>query len=262
MKFLKYDLGHRERGDIVTVNLSGDSVNVRLMTPSDFSAFKAGRSHQAIGGHVTKSPYRAVIPNSGRWMVVVDRGGYTVNTTVSVNVRRPSSGILPPAMSADPLADIGRNLASAHDDSIAADLVYDVFISHAGEDKDEVARPLHDLLADRELTVWLDEIEMKVGARLRRSIDRAVATSRYAVVVLSPTFFSKQWTQYELDGLVAREMTGEQIILPIWHRLTRDDLLAVSPSLADRIALNTATQTLDDIAAAIADAVREANSGA
>lgn len=96
---------------------------------------------------------------------------------------------------------------------------------------------------------------MKVGARLRRSIDRAVASSRYAVVVLSPTFFSKQWTHYELDGLVAREMTGEQIILPIWHNLTRDDLLGVSPSLADRIALNTATRTLAEMADEISAAV-------
>jgi hypothetical protein len=119
------------------------------------------------------------------------------------------------------------------------------------------ARPLHDRLLERGLTVWLDEIQMKVGARLRRSIDRAVATSRYGLVVLSPNFFAKEWTQYELDGLVAREMNGEQLILPIWHNLSKDQLLAVSPSLADRIALNTATETLDEIADQLHQAVRE-----
>lgn len=34
MKFAHYDLGHLDRGDIVVVKLSGDSVNVRLLDPS------------------------------------------------------------------------------------------------------------------------------------------------------------------------------------------------------------------------------------
>jgi predicted RNase H-like nuclease len=105
--------------------------------------------------------------------------------------------------------------------------------------------------------VWLDEIEMRVGDHLRRGIDRGVVGSRYAAVILSPAFFAKQWTQYELDGLVAREMSGEQIILPIWHNLTKDELLAASPSLADRIALSTANLTLEQIADELAAAVLE-----
>lgn len=254
MKFLQFDLGMRQRGDVVTVTISGDSVNVRLLTTSNFASYKANRRHEYVGGHVTKSPHRMVIPSAGHWVVAVDRGGYSVSSRVNVAVERPSARILPAARSAtESVADIGRNLADLHD---TADLAHDVFISHASEDKDTVARPLSDLLIERGNTVWLDEIEMRVGARLRRSIDRAVASSRYAVVVLSPTFFSKEWTQYELDGLVAREMSGEQIILPIWHNLARDELLRASPSLADRIALNTATQTLAEMADEISDAVR------
>jgi TIR domain len=103
----------------------------------------------------------------------------------------------------------------------------------------------------------LDEVQMKVGARLRRNLDQAIVTSRYATVVLSPAFFAKQWTQYELDGVVAREASGEQIILPIWHTMTRDQLLSLSPSLTDRVALSTAAYTLEQIADEIAAAVRE-----
>ena len=248
MKYLKFDLGHRQRGDVVTVKLSGDSVNVQLMQAQYLAAYKAGRSYRSIGGHVTKSPYRAVIPIDGRWIVTIDRGGHPVNSKASVSVDRPTRRTLQPAQSVpQSIADVGRNLAEAHA-AEQAQITHDVMISHASEDKDAVARPLHDLLVERGLTVWLDEIKMKVGTHLRRSIDHAVATSRYGVVVMSPAFFAKEWTQYELDGLVAREMNGEQLILPIWHHLTKDQLIAVSPSLADRIALNTATQTLDEIA--------------
>jgi hypothetical protein len=257
VKYLKYDLAGLNTGDVVIVKLSGDSVNVRLMDPSNFAAYNAGRRHSYFGGHVTQSPFRVTVPRAGSWVVVIDRGGYAVNTTAQVSVDRQHSRILPPATSApESLADVGRNLAHVRGEE-SAPISHDVFISHASEDKAEVARPLCDLLVGRGLTVWLDEIQMRVGDHLRRGIDRAVVNSRYAAVILSPSFFAKQWTQYELDGLVAREMNGEQIILPIWHHLTKDALLAVSPSLADRIALSTANLTLEQIADELAFAVGE-----
>lgn len=228
------------------------------MDRSNFASYKAGRQHRYIGGHVSRSPYRVAVPRDGHWILVIDRGGHAVNSKASVRVERAKSRILPPAESApaSSLAAVGRNLAAAHADA-DAEVVHDVMVSHASEDKIAIATPLHDLLVDRGLSVWLDEVQMKVGARLRRSIDRAVATSRFGVVVLSPTFLRKEWTNYELDGLVAREMNGEQIILPIWHNLTKDELIAVSPSLADRIALNTASLTLSEIADELTAAVRE-----
>jgi len=76
------------------------------------------------------------------------------------------------------------------------------------------------------------------------------------VVVLSRDFFAKNWPQYELDGLVTREQSGGgQLILPLWHNLTKDELLAQSPSLADKVALRTSDLTIAEIAAQIADVV-------
>lgn len=258
MKFLRYDMGQLKRDDVVVVTLSGDSVNVRLMDPLNFSAYKSGHDHRYFGGHVTRSPHRIVVPRDGQWIVAIDRGGYAVNVQASVRVERKAGRILPPTQSARPatVVDVGRNLAEAHADSQIV-VTHDVFLSHATEDTIDVARPIHDLLVERGLTVWLDEVQMKVGASLRRRIDQAVATSRYAVVVLSPAFFTKNWTQYELDGLVAREMNGEQIILPIWHNITKDELLKISPSLTDKFALSTTTMTLVEIADELAAAVRE-----
>jgi hypothetical protein len=43
--------------------------------------------------------------------------------------------------------------------------------------------------------------------------------------VLSPSFFAKGWTQYELDGLVAREVNGGKVILPLWHKVSKDQVL-------------------------------------
>jgi hypothetical protein len=122
-----------------------------------------------------------------------------------------------------------------------------------------VVRPLAQALQREELSVWFDEFELRIGSSLRRSIDAGLANSRFGVVVLSPSFFGKGWTNYELDGLVTREVAsgGRQIILPLWHRVTKDDVIQYSPSLADKVALRTADSTISEIASEIASVIRE-----
>lgn len=138
-------------------------------------------------------------------------------------------------------------------------LAHDVFISHASEDKQAVARPLADLLIDRGVEVWYDDFTLTVGDSLRRSIDRGLAGSRFGVIILSPDFFRKEWPQAELDGLVAKQRaSGSKVILPIWHRVTKDDVLAASPTLADLKALNTGVMTLAEIADEIAAVAKAA----
>ena len=98
------------------------------------------------------------------------------------------------------------------------EIFYDVFISHASEDKEDFVRPLAEKLTAAGFSVWYDEFQLKIGDKLRRSIDKGLATSRFGIVVFSPDFFQKNWTQYELDGLVQKEMTGKKAILPLWHK--------------------------------------------
>lgn len=117
---------------------------------------------------------------------------------------------------------------------------YDLFLSHASEDKADIARPLYEALTAKGVTVWYDEAVLEMGDSLRRKIDEGLAHCTYGVVILSPNFFAvgKEWTQRELDGLVTRETTGthDKAILPIWHNITKDEIAARSPTLADRIA--------------------------
>lgn len=116
---------------------------------------------------------------------------------------------------------------------------WDVFISHAWEDKESFARPLAKALEAKGLRVWFDEFTLRVGDRLRRSIDHGLANSRYGVVILSPYFFGKEWPQKELDGLVQRESAGEKVILPVWHNISAEQIKGYSPTLADRIAVSS-----------------------
>ena len=117
---------------------------------------------------------------------------------------------------------------------------WDLFISHASEDKDDVARPLADKFIELGLSVWYDEYTLTVGDSLRRCIDRGLAGCRYGLVILSSHFLQKEWTQKELDGLVAREDGSEKRILPVWHNVSRADVVAFSPPLADKLGVSTA----------------------
>jgi hypothetical protein len=116
---------------------------------------------------------------------------------------------------------------------------WDVFISHAWEDKEGIARPLAEALRRKGLRVWYDEFTLRVGDSLLDSIDHGLANSRHGIVILSPHFFAKRWTQKELAGLTAREVSGEKVILPVWHNITAEQVRKYSPTLADRVAVSS-----------------------
>ena len=88
--------------------------------------------------------------------------------------------------------------------------------------------------------MWYDDHSLQLGDSLRREIDKGLAQSRFGVVVLSPSFFAKEWPQIELDGLIARESAGRKVILPVWHMLSANEVRKFSPTLAGRLAAPSA----------------------
>ncbi len=244
MQFIHNDLKQRNRGEIVEVTLTSGA-NVRLLDNSNFSSYKNGQKHLYIGGLAKKSPVRLSIPNSGHWHVVVDMQGLRGSTKSSVRVL-PSPL---PDIREEPLSSVPSLIQHNIPPSLASgNKIHDVFISHASEDKDEIVRPLANALMSKGLIVWYDEFTLRIGDSLRQKIDQGLANSRIGLVVLSSSFISKGWTNYELDGIVTRAVSGEQILLPIWHNITKQQVVDYSPSLADKVARSTATHTVNEIA--------------
>ena len=134
---------------------------------------------------------------------------------------------------------------------------YDFFISHASEDKEAFVKPLAETLEYMGIRVWYDEFSLKVGDSLTKSIDQGLINSKFGIIVLSKAFMKKQWTNYEFTSLVSREMHhGEKVILPIWHEISKNDVMAFSPHLADKVALNSSTQTIEEIALDLKDVLQ------
>jgi len=114
------------------------------------------------------------------------------------------------------------------------------FISHDSRDKDAIARPLAVGLAGLRCPVWFDEFSLRVGDRLRESIERGLREARKCVLIITPNFIENRgWAREEFNSIFTRELVDKaDVILPIWHNVTRDAVFEFSPVLANRFAVD------------------------
>ena len=138
---------------------------------------------------------------------------------------------------------LSRNEMIKHDD-----IQYDVFISHASEDKETFVKPFVDELKKLGVAVWYDNDAIQWGDSIRKKIDEGLRNSKFGIVVISNDFIRKYWTNHELDGLFNLEESGVSRILPIWHNITKAEVIKFSPSLGAKMALSTAVMTPEEIA--------------
>lgn len=124
---------------------------------------------------------------------------------------------------------------------------YDIFISYASEDSEYVDK-LEETFTNAGFSVWRDKENIGWGQSIRQSIDNGLVKSKFGLVVLSSKYIEKYWTSYELDGILNKESsTGRQMILPLWHNITKDELDKKSPSISNRLALDTRINSLESI---------------
>ncbi|WP_353095673.1 toll/interleukin-1 receptor domain-containing protein [Tissierella praeacuta] len=127
---------------------------------------------------------------------------------------------------------------------------YELFVSHAWEDKESFADEFVQELRDLGVKVWYDTSQIKWGDSMRVKIDDGLKKSKFGVVVLSPDYIreGKYWTKTELDGLFQLESVNGKTLLPVWHNLTKKDVMAYSPIIASKLAMTTASMTPQEIA--------------
>lgn len=128
---------------------------------------------------------------------------------------------------------------------------YDVFVSHAWEDKAEFVDEFVDELCKLGIKVWYDTSEIKWGDSMRARIDDGLKKSKFGVAILSPDYIKdgKYWTKAELDSLFQLESINGKTLLPIWHKLTKKDVMEFSPIIGSKLAMTTTTMTPAEIAA-------------
>lgn len=136
------------------------------------------------------------------------------------------------------------------------DKKYDLFISHASEDKDEIVRPMATILERLSVRVWYDEFSLQLGDSLTASIDKGLRQSRYGLLVLSKAFIGKNWPDFEYRSLLTRQIDGESVILPLWYGVTKEEVKAYSLFLTDIKGLAVSRDNMNVVIPAIVKVVR------
>lgn len=136
---------------------------------------------------------------------------------------------------------------SVEDDALET---YDVFISHAWEDKDSFVTEFVDELTSLSISTWYDKDKIRWGDSMRAKIDEGLRKSKFGIVIISPNYIAegKYWTKTELDGLFQLESVHGKMLLPIWHNITKKEVMDYSPIIAGRLAMTTASMTPKEIA--------------
>lgn len=78
---------------------------------------------------------------------------------------------------------------------------HDAFLSYASEDA-KLASQIVQVLNSRGLKIWYAPIKLKVGDKLLDSIEKGMKESLCGILLISPSYLEKNWTNYEMDTLI------------------------------------------------------------
>jgi len=116
---------------------------------------------------------------------------------------------------------------------------YDFFISHASEQKSEMAIPIAEALEQKGRNVWLDKWELTLGDDLIEEINAALRDSIFGVLIFSREYFEKDWPKAEMKALLSRQINGVKCILPIRHEISHEEVKDRWPLLAPYLSAST-----------------------
>ena len=133
---------------------------------------------------------------------------------------------------------------------------WDIFISHASEDKEAFVEPLANRLKELAVRVWYDKFVLLPGDRLSEKIGEGLAKCRCGLLVLSKGFIKKPWTKYELSGLVNRFVEEGTRLIPIWYGINRAEVAAFNPALADLFSIKGDPGQIDKCALEVLRVIR------
>lgn len=144
-------------------------------------------------------------------------------------------------------------------DCVVSDESYDVFVSHAWEDKEGFVDEFVAELENLGIKVWYDKKRIKWGDSMRARIDDGLKKSKFGIAVISPDYIAdgKYWTKAELDGLFQLESINGKTLLPIWHNITKQQVMDYSPIIASKLAMTTASMTAKEIAIQMSDLLQD-----
>ncbi len=126
---------------------------------------------------------------------------------------------------------------------------YDVFISHANKDKEDLIEDLYQSLSKLGISIFYDKESLEWGDNWKERILNGTKKAEFAIIVISENFFDREWTERELSEFLNRQnRNGQKLILPIVHNITMQQLQEKYPNVADIQAIDSSKYNCNQIA--------------
>jgi hypothetical protein len=139
--------------------------------------------------------------------------------------------------------------------------IWDVFISHAKEDSDQIARPLAKALIDRSLNVWYDENNSMPGYELVENIERGIGGSNYGIIIVTKDYMKNKWTKLEYNIIRYKARSQGKPVFSVWHEVTSSEVQSFSWGLASITAYKSEDMSIDRIADELAVSIKGLSAG-
>jgi hypothetical protein len=101
-----------------------------------------------------------------------------------------------------------------------------IFLSHASEDKENVVEPFIDCLEKAGIhNIWYDKNEIEEGHSIIRKINKGLENSKIGIVIITPHFIRKDFTNWELETLLELTIINEIRLIPLIKNITREEIV-------------------------------------
>jgi hypothetical protein len=236
-KYIKYDLGYVNAGEIIEISTKYNDTNAFLVDQTNFDKFNKNRSFNYFGGQMNISPLVYQIPKSSNWYVInKEYVRLRERAKIKIQLLKESK-----RMSLTPLFSLIPEIKS--------DKKHDVFISYNENDFDETIAEFIQLLEKKGLRVLnmnIDEKTSKIGLKTM------FANARLGIIIPSVKYFLKN------KNLITEELNlnldaHKNVILPLWHRTSKNEMLSFNNLLENNICRNTFSHDLEDITSEISE---------
>jgi len=148
-----------------------------------------------------------------------------------------------------------RDLGPVRAAALARTQSHDVFLCHAWPDRQADAKDVYGLLIDEDVSVWFSEVALRPGTDMRVAIDRGLVSSRIGIVLVTPAMLDKLLTDRSIASNELSALLRRNLLIPVMHGVTFEELDQVSPTLASRGGFSTAEESMEDIVEKIAELV-------
>jgi hypothetical protein len=111
----------------------------------------------------------------------------------------------------------------------------DAFLSYSTEDTATAKTIAHELRF-RGFDTWFAPVSLSVGDKLLDAIERGMEDAHAAILLVSPSYLERGWTNFEMDALLRLHVERKMRLLPVWVGVSKAEVARRHVGLAGIVA--------------------------